>query len=248
VIDLEGIAPGDGEASIPVTDFYERTAPFVERTIEAMSSLLVRSEADSDGDPLAEVAGIYVVGGASSLPSVGRVLRERFGRRVHRSPYPSAATAVGLAIAADEGTDLVLSDHFARTFGVFRETREGQGVAFDAVFGRETRLPGAGEAPRIAERTYRAVHNIGRFRFVECASTDAEGAPLGELPFFGEIVFPFDRALQVEGYSVDHVPVARMRGPGPIVRERYTLDEHGIVQLTMTDLESGYERAFRIGS
>jgi molecular chaperone DnaK (HSP70) len=49
-------------------------------------------------------AVIYQVGGASLLPTVGRMLREHWGRRVHRSPYPHAAVAMGLAIAAEERT------------------------------------------------------------------------------------------------------------------------------------------------
>ncbi len=103
------------EVVVQVSDYYEACLPLVERTIDAMAPVL------SGAGELAEVAGIYVVGGASELPVVSRVLRERFGRRVHRSPYPSAAVAIGLAIAADEDAGFTLVDRYARTFGVFRE-------------------------------------------------------------------------------------------------------------------------------
>jgi molecular chaperone DnaK (HSP70) len=81
--------------------------------------------------PLGDIAGIYVVGGASALPAVTRALRERFGRRVHRSPYPFAATGIGLAIAGDPRARFELSDRFSRHFGVFREERDGREVTFD---------------------------------------------------------------------------------------------------------------------
>src|SRR5438309_782315 len=83
------------------------------RSIDAMAPVMTRLDA-TDGAARAgvvqeerdeerdDIAGIYVVGGASELPLVARALRQRFGRRVHRSPYPSAAIAIGLAIACDE--------------------------------------------------------------------------------------------------------------------------------------------------
>ena len=44
-----------------------------------------------------ESAAVYLVGGSSDLPLVSRLLRERYGRQVRRSPHPHAATAIGLA-------------------------------------------------------------------------------------------------------------------------------------------------------
>ena len=79
----------------------------------------------SDGDDLPGVAGIYVVGGQSSLPVVGRVLRELFGRRVHRSAYPSAARH-GPRHRRGRGGGLPLEDRLSRHFGVFREAADGR--------------------------------------------------------------------------------------------------------------------------
>ena len=56
-----------------------------ETTLEALDVLVNSLKADEDAS--GEVAGIYMVGGASGLPVVPRVVRERFGRRVHRSPH-----------------------------------------------------------------------------------------------------------------------------------------------------------------
>jgi molecular chaperone DnaK (HSP70) len=125
-IDLDhvlGATSAGGEVSIAVSDFYEACGPLVTRTIDAMAPLMVRLEGANREDEEAiadELAGIYVVGGASELPIVARALRARFGRRVHRSPYPSAAIAIGLAIACDDDAGFELADKYARTFGVFR--------------------------------------------------------------------------------------------------------------------------------
>src|SRR5215470_1782778 len=86
---------GAVETSIPVADLYAACAPLIDRTLAAMAPVLDHLEG---GEADAGLAGIYVVGGASALPAVGRELRERYGRRVHRSAYPFAAVAIGLAI------------------------------------------------------------------------------------------------------------------------------------------------------
>ncbi|MEJ7728535.1 MAG: Hsp70 family protein [Polyangiaceae bacterium] len=89
---LELRALGDSAPASPlvldVASYYERTRPLVERTLAALEPVLRRDQ--DDASRVAEVAGIYVVGGASGLPVVPRTLRERFGRRVHRSPHPPA--------------------------------------------------------------------------------------------------------------------------------------------------------------
>src|SRR6185437_4987658 len=175
VIDLESclgdLAPVP-EVTVGVAEYYDICVPLVQRTIEAMAPVMARLEQRSDDafwstpthpetpkPPLAapqELAGIYVVGGASSLPVVGRVLRELFGRRVHRSPYPSAAIAMGLAIAADDDAGFELSDRLSRHFGVFREGESGRDVVFDPIFDKGVRVPSTREAPPTLRRTYRA--------------------------------------------------------------------------------------------
>jgi molecular chaperone DnaK (HSP70) len=195
------------------------------------------------------VAALYVVGGASALPVVGRVLRERFGRKVHRSTQPSAATAVGLAIACDPDAGFELTDRFARSFGVFRETTAGRDVAFDPIFTRDTAVPNEG-AVVTSTRTYRAALNIGLYRFVVFATVDAAGLPQGDVTLFKDVLFRFERSLQSANAADDlrAVPVHRLPGEGAPVRETYTLDAHGIVQLTIADLDTGHVREYRIGA
>ena len=167
-----------------------------------------------------ELAGLYVVGGASSFPLVYRHLRERFGQgRVRRSPHPFAATAIGLANFLDEEAGYELSDALTRHFGVWREAELGREVAFDPIFAKDTRLPRLDEPPLVAVRRYRPAHNLGHYRFVECGKL-REGRPDGNLAPWDEIRFPFDPALRGSG-DLAEVAVRRLDGPGPEIEERY---------------------------
>lgn len=105
--------------TVAVDDFYRAAGPLVERAVQVMEPLLGGSGPVSTEET--ELAGIYLVGGASGLPLVPRTLRERFGRRVHRSPHASGSTAIGLAIAADPDSGYRLFDKLTRGIGVFRE-------------------------------------------------------------------------------------------------------------------------------
>jgi len=223
--------------TLPVADYYAACQPLIDRTLAAMAPVVERGGEGMVGE---DVAGIYVVGGASSLPPVGRALRDRFGRRVHRSPYPFGAVAIGLAICADEGAGFVVEDRLSRHMGVFREEDAGRRVGFDAIF--------SAEAAHGAElrRVYRAAHNLGHYRFVECSALDGDGGPSGDITPLGDVRFPFDPGLR--GAPLDAVPVRRLPSAGPMVEERWAVDAHGIVQVTITDLDSGYRVEQRLGA
>lgn len=226
---------GDVEVIVRVEDFYAASVPLVERTIAAMKPLVGEL---ADGVPdLTEIAGIYLVGGASGLPLVPRLLRDRFGRRVHRSPYPAASTAIGLAIAADARSGFSLTDRLSRGFGVFREGAAGRVLSFDPILDRSEQV--SPDQERVVLRRYRAAHNIGHFRFVEYAQLDHDGHPRGDVVPFGDLTFPFDPALQIS--EPGGVEVER-RDHGPEVEERYLIDQHGIVTVQITDLETGFRR------
>ena len=88
---------------------------------------------------------------ASGAASTARRTR----RRPARSASPSRPTS-------DSG--FAVHDRLSRTFGVFREKDEGRALSFDALLLPDVPLGGA---PLV--RRYRAAHNVGHFRFVECA-------------------------------------------------------------------------------
>ena len=259
VVEVPAADGGAGNAvTVPIDEFYAAVTPLVAATTEAMEPLVQSlGSPDGDGDELQGVAGIYIVGGASGLPLVPRLLRSRFGRRVHRSPMPSASTAVGLAIAADPDAGFSLRDRLSRGFGVFREREAGTALSFDPVLDRSLRTADALGEPSSAEpvvvtRRYQAAHNIGWFRFVEYSSVDDQGEPRGDLAPVAEIVFPFDPQLQRaaarsgngrggESFLLPEVPIVRMEA-GPLLEERYTVDPAGIIALSLTDLTTGYRQ------
>jgi molecular chaperone DnaK (HSP70) len=254
-IDLEGslgaLAPMP-ELSIAVDDYYEACAPLVEKTIDAMAPVLDSLEQalanDSQGatQGATGLAGIYVVGGASSLPLVARLVRQRFGRRVHKSPYPSAAVAIGLAIAADETAEFELSDRFTRTFGVFREGAAGHEITFDPIFTRDTSVPGLNGRRISCRRSYVAVHNVGHFRFLECTEIGLDGRPSGDGVLSGDVLFPFDPSLCKGAQDLASVPIQRGDRQRHI-EEEYTLDENGMVAVTIRNLDANYQRVFQLG-
>gem|GEM_PF-1965801 len=78
------LAVGDEDVTIPVPVFYEAASPLIDETLAAIAPLI-----GSDSLRDTSIAGIYLVGGTTSLPVVAQTLRKKFGHRVHRSPLPS---------------------------------------------------------------------------------------------------------------------------------------------------------------
>jgi molecular chaperone DnaK (HSP70) len=254
VLDLHALGAAGGQSAsspplvLPVDDVYAACAPLVARTVAVMEEALRDPQAgNGDGERLAwsDLAGIYVVGGASSFPPVYRQLRERFGaHRVRRSPHPFGSCAIGLAIHLDAGAGYSLFERLTRNFGVFREEREGESVAFDVLIPKDTPLPRAGEPPLTVTRRYRAAHNLGHFRFVECARIDG-GRPEGNLALWDELLFPFDPALRGRR-ELGQVPVSRLSGEGPEVEESYEVAANGVLRVSLRVLDDGYSQAARI--
>jgi len=214
---------GDDDVIVPVTDFHDDATPLIERTLAALRPLIGDSETLTDTD----IAGIYLVGGATALPLVPRLLRERFGRRVHRSPLPTASTAVGLAIAADPDSDYALNDRLTRGIGVFRESDSGAAVSFDPLVAPGA--PAGDDGTITVTRRYRAAHNLGWFRFVEYAAT-ADGEP-GDLAPLAEVLVPFAADL-ANVADLSQVTVER-RENGPEVIETVIVDADGITTITV---------------
>ncbi|AXE38895.1 Hsp70 family protein [Acidipropionibacterium virtanenii] len=224
---------------IPVAEYEDACQPLVDRSIDVMtplSNLLQSDPARSD------VAGIDMVGGATSLPLVPRRIRDLFGRRVHRSPNPTGSTAIGLAIAADPTSPYSIRDRLSRGFGVFRETNWGQQVAFDVLADQTLRL----DSPTTITRRYRSGHNIGIYRFVEFSRTDADGTPRGDLTPFAQIVVPFDESLQRSGAAIGPEDVHPVDN-GHWAEETYTIDPSGMVSAEISDLDTGWSASTTMG-
>jgi len=226
---------GDDDVIVPVPEFYASVTGLVDQTLEAMAPLVGADETLTDTD----IAGVYLVGGASALPLVPRMLRERFGRRVHRSPLPTASTAVGLAIAADPDSDYHLRDRLSRGIGVFRERDAGAAVSFDSLVGPEAQADN--DATITVTRRYRAAHNVGWFRYVEYSALEADSAQPGDLTLLAEVVVPFDPALRsLTDAELLATPVERQEN-GPEVIETVRIDPNGIASISIQCPEDGFE-------
>ena len=218
---------------VDVADYFARVAPLVDLTLDALEPALA-------GDRGPSLAGVYVVGGASALPIIPRRLRERFGRRMHRSPYPAGAVAIGLAIACADDSVPEVQEMLTRHLGVFRERESGADISFDGLLPKGSPLPREPHKLSVVRR-YRAAHNIGHFRFVECSALDDAGGPAGDITPHGRVLFPFSASGE---HDLEAVPVERLNGDGPLVEERYAVDASGIVEVTIANLDSGYERHY----
>lgn len=230
----------DENLTISVAVFYAAVEHLVQATMETMAPLLkVDDETVSLND---DVAGIYIVGGASELPIISRVLRQTFGRRVHRSPNASASTAIGLAIAADPDAPYKLTERLARGLGVFREMDEGRMVSFDALLPHDMLLRTDQDGMTTVTRTYKAAHNLGVFRFAEFTSLDKDGIPRGDITPLTQFYFPFDSTFEnLSDEELSQAEVHRI-DMGPMVQEKYTVDPHGIVWVTLSNLDTGFTR------
>jgi molecular chaperone DnaK (HSP70) len=217
-------------ATVDVAEFEAAVRPLVEQAIDALDRALDRAAA-AVGHEARDHAVIYQVGGASLLPTVGRMLREHWGRRVHRSPYPHAAVAMGLAIAAEEGADTAIAGRLTRTFGVWRERASGTEVAFDPVFSKDTPLPAADEPPLAAVRRYRVAHDVAHYRFVEASRLHADGSPAGGVTPWAEVAVAV--APRLHRLASPPAEVRRLDHEGPEVTERYRLDGDGIIRVTV---------------
>ncbi len=225
------------EIDVKVADFYDSCGGLIDDSIQIMSPLV--TALDGNQLDLDEVAGIYLVGGGSALPLVPRMLRQAFGRRVFRSPYPGASTAIGLAIAADDDAGYSIQDKLSRGFGVFRELSSGTTLSFDPIFTPDTDVNNDSVT---VSRRYRPAHNIGYFRFVEYTALSDQCEPIGDIMPFATVLFPFTDELQSLGldaistHLVERIPTTE----GHLIEERYEIKSSGIVHVTITDLDTGY--------
>jgi molecular chaperone DnaK (HSP70) len=231
-----------GSATIDVAALYARCEPLIERTLDETEGLFARlRERGIDPEDPRELGGVYLVGGAAAFPLVARRLRARFAKKLSLAPQPFAATAVGLAVAADPGCAVMVREASTRHFGVWREAASGADKIFDPLIGK------AAAAPLVVERRYHPTHAVGHLRFIECGALDDRGQPVHDLVPLGDIYFPYDPTL-----SDDDLPAhAHDRRPdlaNVVIAERYTYRPDGTIRIQIENVSRGYARSYELGA
>jgi molecular chaperone DnaK (HSP70) len=219
--------------AVDVAAVYERAEPLIDRTLAQTDVLFMRlRERGIDPDDPRELGGIYLVGGAAAFPAVGKALRARFGKKLQLAPQPFAATAVGLAIAADPGASVIIREAITRHFGVWREADDGIDKVFDPLLGKGS------EAPVVVERRYRPTHTIGHLRFLECGALDGGGQPVQDIVPWADVYFPYDPALAaVPRGELQRLPsVRRSDLMSNVIAETYTYAADGTISVTIENL------------
>ena len=174
------------------------------------------------------------------------MLRKRHGKKVLLAPESHAATAVGLAVAADPEAGVLVREATTRWFGVWREGDAGRDTVFDPILAKDARA--ATDGPIVVERAYRPVHTVGHLRYVECTRLDAEGRPDGDLAPFGELRFPYDPAL-ADATDLSAVLVERRPELGAqVIVERYVYSSDGRIEVHIENRTARYERDLVLGS
>ena len=228
---------------LPADEVYAACGPLIESSLASMDDAL-RAAHEGAGVDEGALAGVYVVGGQSSFPPVYRTLRERFGQhRVHRSPHPFGSIAIGLAIHLAESGARRISEKLTRHIGVFREAHAGHEISCEVLLAKDTPLPPAGAPPMEVKRRYKPRHNVGHFRFFECARMLA-GQPEGNLSLWNDLRFPFDKRLR-ETEDLSGVAVER-GGEQPEVEEVVRAFPGGEVEVELRVLEDGFSRKANI--
>ncbi len=217
-----------GVVSIPVQEFQEALEPFLSKTLE-----LVRDILNFAGQRNLQPERFILVGGSTLLPFVPRKMRTIFGKsKVHIGLYPLSSVAMGAARQAEEAS-LTVTDRLQNHFGVIR-VREDHSDYVDIIFSKGQVLPQPGQTLKAFRGPYDPRYNIGRFRYLECDAVDRNtGQSIGEPLYWNEILFPFDRNLNPDGFLAvelrpeDIYSTDDLRGEAIV--EEYSLDEYGIV-------------------
>ena len=115
-------------------------------------------------------------------------------------------------------------------------------IFFDPIFEKGTPVPAPGSAPVTVSRRYRAAHDVGHFRFLECSRL-SDGRPDGDVTPWDEVFFPFVTALRDRDLAA--WPISR-RDDGAEIVEFYALGSEGAVTVTVTDATDGFARSFTL--
>jgi molecular chaperone DnaK (HSP70) len=243
LVDLGTVLSGCEPVMLDTAEIYERAQPLVDRTVEMLDRVFESLRGHGiDPDNTRELGAIYLVGGATAFPPVARTLRKLHRRKIQLAPQPHAATALGLAIAADPDAGLFVHEAVTRYFGVWREGESGHEKVFDSILSKDTRARSA--EPVRALRSYRPVHAVGHLRFVECSELSHGGEPSGDLTPYGELYFPYDPNLL---HVKDLAARASERRPelqAEEIAEHYEYGQDGAITVEIENRTRGYRRRY----
>jgi molecular chaperone DnaK (HSP70) len=246
LVDLTRVLPETEPVVLDVAEYYDRCQPLLDQTIEKLDRVFTSLvEKGIDPDNPRELGAVYLVGGGSAFPQVARTLRTRFKRKVQLAVQPHAATAIGLAVAADAQAEIYVRESSTRHFGVWREAQGGREQVFDPIMSKDLTPDGSG--PLVVRRYYRPVHAIGHLRFLECSGLTPEGQPTGDLTPWAEIYFPYEAALlDADDLALLH-PEQRLNHSGDEIAEVYTYANDGTIRVDIQNRTRGYNRSFALG-
>ncbi|MCH9687562.1 MAG: Hsp70 family protein [Deltaproteobacteria bacterium] len=248
LLDFGSVLP-DAPAVVLTTDtLYGRCRPHIDRTI-AMVDRVLESLPQHGLDPSdpKQLGALYLVGGSVALPPVARALRERYGRKIKLSAQPHAATALGLAVAADPSARIRIREATTRHFGVWREALDGREKVFDPILSKDTLPPSEGE-PLVVERRYRPMHTVGHLRFLECSRLADDGRPAGDLTPWRQLRVPYDGADDSDDHAAEHRPVERTTAEGDEIVETYTHTQDGTITVEIANAAAAFRRRYVLGA
>jgi len=246
LIDLGSVMDAWPTVTLETSALYQRVEPLVRRTLALLDRVfaqLIRHGIDPNNPR--ELGAVYLVGGATAFPLVGKLLRESFGRKVQLAAEPHAATAVGLAIAADPEAEIYVREAVTRHFGVWREGDGGREKVFDPIFTKGA-LSDSGE--HVVERRYSPVHAVGHLRFLECSELGDRGEPAGDLMPWCDLFIPYVPELAEQTDLPALATVRRLPEGSEHVIERYAYERDGRVRVAVENLSRNYRREFVLGS
>jgi hypothetical protein len=245
-VDLGSALDGHEAITLDVATLYDRVEPLVTRTLDLLDRVLsMLRDHGIDPSNARELGAVYLVGGATAFPLVGRRLRERYGRKVQLAPEPHAATAIGLAIAADPEADVYVREAVTRYFGVWREGDGGRDKVFDPIFVKGA-ISESGE--HSVERHYSPVHAVGHLRFLECSEIGEGGKPSGDLTPWGDLYIPYVPELDRPGDLAAIASMRRLPEGAEHVVERYAYERDGRVRVAVENVGRNFRREFVLGA
>ena len=231
--------------TIDVAAYFEQLTGLIAPAVETLWSLVTGEAACAAGIGPETLDAVYLVGGSSQLPLVGKMLGARFpGARLVMTDKPFTATAMGAAIQSTE--TVTLHDILSRHFGVLRLADHGTREYFAPIFNAGTRLPPRNAAQVEVRVRYSPRHNIGHLRYLECAGVDSTGRPAIGVRAWSDVFFPYDPSIPIEQRLSSGDITAREDLADQDVCETYSCDSDGVITVRLSRQGDGQTRAYEI--